>query len=625
MNEKQHERILIGSTLLLGVCAGLDLLLWQRLSLPVVAALLPYLLVSLIVNVLVFARIRLKRLTDDEKRAEALERIEQPESSVFGSGEGPEPFTSARSQEQFEKYIVPAMSLVLALVQGVAAWMLYRTTATQVTNPTQPLLAAAFMAGQAFAFFLLSRYMLGLGRTETGRLMRGSGLYLGLLCYASLLAGIICVVSKDIAPGASHIAVWIFAIVLALLSIENVLGFIGHIYRPRHNGKRAAAYESRLSALLADPATWAKNVAQALDYQFGFNVSQTWFYRFLENDIVPLFIFQITVLYLLSCLVFLGPEEAGILEHFGRPVEPPAGLLQSGFHLKYPWPFATVQRFPVKRVQTQHIGFAPGVDAATPPAMLWTVAHHGSKEIFLTASREQKTEGNLGASVPVNFLSVHLPVEYRITNMYQYAYNYTEPDALLREVACRAVTREAVSRGLFDMVGKGQLHVTEALRTRIQSEVNKMQLGLKIEFVGMQGIHPPVAVADAFESVIGALEEKEAYILAAQAYTNNILPLAAAEATSEMRKAEAYRLRRTEMAEAEAYRFTQRLLGYEKSPQVFRSDIYLRTLQRALTSTRKYIISATPAHEVIQIDFENRLGADVFLDAAPKSWEGKGL
>ena len=43
---------------------------------------------------------------------------------------------------------------------------------------------------------------------------------------------------------------------------------------------------------------------------------------------------------------------------------------------------------------------------------------------------------------------------------------------------------------------------------------------------------PPVAVADAFQSVVGAMEEREAQILDARAYAVSKIPVAAAEATS---------------------------------------------------------------------------------------------
>ena len=122
-------------------------------------------------------------------------------------------------------------------------------------------------------------------------------------------------------PPADRIGAMVLAAFLAILAVENFFNFLGEIYRPRRQGGESCrSYESRLGGLLTEPGTWARNVAGSLDYQFGFKVSDTWLYHFLEDALLPLVIFQCLVLYLLSCLVFLGPDEEGILERFGRPI-----------------------------------------------------------------------------------------------------------------------------------------------------------------------------------------------------------------------------------------------------------------------------------------------------------------
>ena len=59
--------------------------------------------------------------------------------------------------------------------------------------------------------------------------------------------------------------------------------------------------------------------AQALDYQFGFKVSETWFYRFFEKALGWLLLLQLGALVLSTCVVFIEAGEQGLLEHFGKP------------------------------------------------------------------------------------------------------------------------------------------------------------------------------------------------------------------------------------------------------------------------------------------------------------------
>jgi regulator of protease activity HflC (stomatin/prohibitin superfamily) len=619
-----QEKTLGLAALLMVFAIGLDALLGGRSHLLVVTGLFPFLITGLAVVLIVFARVRLARLSEEEKREQEHAERERPESALFERDEEFEPFTMARSREQLERYLVPVAAPLLAILQLFFAWRLHRSIGELAEVPAERLLTGSFLAGQAFVFFLLSRYMLGLGRDRQSRLMRGPGIYLGLACFASLLGTAACFLGETVYPNADRLAAWIMIVSLGVLGIENALATIAELYRPRHGERELnTAYETRLGALLTDPATWVRSVAQALDYQFGFGISQTWFYRFLQNALIPLVIFQLLVLYLLSCFVFLGPDEEGILEQLGKPLDRacPRGHLESGFHLKWPWPFETVRRFPAKRITRLHIGVSGEHDHGNE-AMIWTIPHHEKKDVFVVASREETVAGGREAAVPVNFLSMHVPVDYRIEDVYKYAYNYADPVALLEQIAYRSITREAVGRGLFDFVGAGQLEITEHLKERIQAEADRLDMGVKIEFVGLQGVHPPVPVADAFESVVGALEEKEAAILEARAYTNGVLPLARADAEAELDTARSFKTRRIALAEAEAYRFEQRLKGYGKSPGVFRTDLYLRTLSEALTDARKYIISAVPSSEVIQFDFGEKLKPDLF-DLGPSPREGK--
>ena len=66
-------------------------------------------------------------------------------------------------------------------------------------------------------------------------------------------------------------------------------------------------YDSRLVGLLAEPEGLFTTAAHALDYQFGFKVSETWFYRFLEKALAWLILLQIAVLVPSTSLVFVSP------------------------------------------------------------------------------------------------------------------------------------------------------------------------------------------------------------------------------------------------------------------------------------------------------------------------------
>jgi len=94
------------------------------------------------------------------------------------------------------------------------------------------------------------------------------------------------------------------------VGIETVLNLILEIYRPRVRGKAGRPlYESRLVGLLGQPEGLITTAAEALDYQFGFKVSETWFYRTLRERVLAMFIgLQILALVLSTMVTIIEPE-----------------------------------------------------------------------------------------------------------------------------------------------------------------------------------------------------------------------------------------------------------------------------------------------------------------------------
>jgi membrane protease subunit HflK len=243
---------------------------------------------------------------------------------------------------------------------------------------------------------------------------------------------------------------------------------------------------------------------------------------------------------------------------------------------------------------------------------LWTVPHFQQEDQFLTAS----VGAEPGEAVPVNLVSFNVRVEYRIADLRQFAYGHAAPGQVLEQAAYRVLTQTAAARGLLDVMGEGRGALAGLVQERLQAEAERLGLGVRVMFVGVEGVHPPTQIADAFQSVIGSVEEKEATILAARAEANRILPQAAAEAEQVRATAAAYAVQRTEIAAADTDRFLKRLESYRLAPSVFRTRHYLATFRDAIQHARKYVVAAAPGSEVIQINLEEKLSPDL-LDLGP--------
>jgi membrane protease subunit HflK len=377
-------------------------------------------------------------------------------------------------------------------------------------------------------------------------------------------------------------------------------------------------YESRLIGLLGQPGGLFKTAAHALDYQFGFKVSDTWFYKFLEQALARLVLLWLAILWLSTAFVFIEPGEQGLLERFGLPVEG-RGVLEPGLSFKFPWPIDAVHRYATREVQTFNVGFTPDPEKEKDRTLLWTRPHYKEEVHMLVASRDSgtfTTEGDDAQRVPVNLLIASIPVQYVVADVRAWAYNHADGAQLLERLANREVVRYLASVDMDEIMSYGRLTAATELTSRIQAKADEHKLGVKVTFVGLQDIHPPMGsreepVAASYEKVIGAIAEKEARILQAQGFYAETLPKAGAEAAKKVDDAKAEAVRKVEVARGQADQFKNQLIAFKAAPNVFQARTKNETISRALAPTRKYLVLSTNAHDVITLNLEQKLRDDL--------------
>jgi len=405
------------------------------------------------------------------------------------------------------------------------------------------------------------------------------------------------------------------------MAVETLLALVLELYRPRVKGKiERPLYDSRLVGLLGQPEGLITTAAQALDYQFGFNVSETGFYRFFEKWLGWLLLAQVAVLVLSTGVVFIEAGEEGLLEHFGKPV---AGrtVLGPGAHLKWPWPIDKVYRFQTEQIQSFEIGTAPDAIKFETGVVLWTV-QHTKEDNFLVANRETTTieATNAAASKrtpPVSLLTGTIPVQFQITNLVAWAYNNEDAPALLEDLATREVVRYLVGVDMNEIMSYGRLEAGQTLQQRIQAAANQRQLGARILSVGLQDLHPPVKVAPDYEKVVAAIHTRQAKILAAMADEIKTNALAGAQATNIINQASAESTAREIGAVARAALFTNQIPAFQAAPSVYAERAYLQAFLRGTKDARKYILLPTNTHDVLIFDLQEKISEGLLRATVP--------
>jgi membrane protease subunit HflK len=573
----------------------------------------------------------------------------------------------------FEKWFLPIFALLIGAYEiGISAYLFrtYKPEGDVLTN--QPLINAGLMAGIAFISFLISRYAIGMSVEIVWRPLRAGGSYLlaiAMMCFAAAVA-LTFVQFKYIIV--IQVLSWIVPILLFVLGLETIFNLIMDIYRPRLKGQYSrAAFESRLLGLISEPGGILHTAASAIDYQFGFKVSQTWFFKLLERAIMPLVLFSIVTLYLLSGIVIVQPDEEAIVERFGKPLV--EERLVPGIHTKWPWPIDIAYKYPVNRILQINVGFVPESEPeAMRKPLLWNTSHYKEEYDLLTATRW--ASGYSEGAVPVSIIRAAVPVQYRVKDLYSFIYKHKDSEKALEAICYREVvqfvagatietdTEEGFGGSSSSILGAGRARAAQDLKARIQKRADENELGVEIVFLGLQGFHPPPKVADDYEKVIGSVQKKEALILNAMAEKNKLLTSLAGSvkeadalynlarqyeviketgesakiekagknlddafgqvagdifATLRQAKSDAYDKATTARGDSE--RFVGQLKAYRASKQIYKNEQKLAMLEEALEPIRKYVVAVDPNDtEVVIVDLQEKLTPSLYEITNPE-------
>ena len=676
VSSKRPVHVALVSLILSVIFFGISFLLGQWSGLAAISA-VGWLNLSVALIWLVLCLQFYQRSLAEQEKLDAGQLSREGKSTIFQAGTEQATlfYVAQRRLQVFEKWFIPVFSGLIAAYQtGIGLYLLNAArTAIAPAEFKQPLLCGICMTAIAFISFLISRYATGMSAQPQWKPLRAGGssmLGVAVLCFA-LAVSLALAYLFNFYSFATIMAVVVPAL-LVVLGIETALNLILDIYRPRLRGLYSrSAFDSRLLGVINEPGGILRSAADAIDYQFGFKVSQTWFYKLLEQAIAPLVLFAGVTLYLLSCIVVVAPDEGAIIEHFGNPVNDAndVRLAGPGLTFKWPWPIDKVYKYPTKRIAEINIGFVPKVDKegkVEHTALLWGEAHYEKEEQLLVASEQTGTQ-SVGGTVPVSLIIAAVPVQYRIKDLYSYVYNHHAPEQFLASICYRELTRLAASAKIEvdvdnqaemtrSLLGAGRAEAGKLLTSRIQKAADEAGLGVEVVFVGLQGIHPPLEVAADYQKVIGALQKKQAMILQAQAERNQRLSAlvgsvqeadalydlwgkyqratrtnSAAEAESlgkqldsafeqakgdifkTLRESKSYAYQKATLAEATSARFAGQLKAYEAAPQIFIQEQKLSTLEEALKGIRKYVVVADPNdRQVTVIDLQEKLSPSLY-------------
>ncbi|MEI6023517.1 MAG: SPFH domain-containing protein [Phycisphaerales bacterium] len=492
----------------------------------------------------VFHQHRLERLESLER-----EELEQSRGETIFERSALDQEAAARRLSQMHRWLMPAVSLAVAfLLLGLGLWNWTHLREMQDPGPDGISFSVgsalgwqlAVCIGLALIAFIFARFVAGMSKQPAWQNLRGgAGFMVGsaLVTLATAVGIVFHVFQRPAIMEWMALGIAGFQIALA---IEIFLNWTLNLYRPRRaNEIPRPAFDSRVLGLLAAPDNLVRGINEAVNYQFGFDITSSWGYKLLLRSSGALVALGLVALLILSCIVVVGPGEQAVRLRGGSI----AGRVHQGELMwKLPWPFETAEVVDIAQVHALPL---QNGSLKVGKVNLWgdAVESESDRPSYLVAAPKLAVEvqRDLGAGseaaavlsplapVPgldpaadaaVNGISdrfalvdADLVLIWRIksdgllpwlnfaSDVKLRRSGYEMREVILREICQREVCQYLSTRPLDEVLSPSGAALATALRERIQKSFDLEGTGVEVVSVQIPALRPPGESAAMYEEL----------------------------------------------------------------------------------------------------------------------------
>ena len=184
-------------------------------------------------------------------------------------------------------------------------------------------------------------------------------------------------------------------------------------------------------------------------------------------------------------------------------------------------------------------------------------------------------------------------VQYKISDPVKYLFKVKNVEQTIVDVSEAAMRLEVGDRPFREVIGSGRVDIASSAEKYMQQKLDEYESGIVIQLVQLMPVQPPAPVADSFEEVNRAQQDKQIYENDAEKRRTQIINIAAGDASKMIDEAQGYKAERINQAKGDVARFNALLQEYEKYPQITKDRIYLEMMEEILSvSSNKVIIDS---------------------------------
>ncbi len=339
----------------------------------------------------------------------------------------------------------------------------------------------------------------------------------------------------------------------------------------RHGGEMSF----RLYILLPAYYSGGKEGSGALNWlerNTGISMRSLWSLKFVKMTLPACGFAVVVLLWLSTCLVQVEANQQGALYRFGSLSR--EDILQPGLHFKLPVPFEEARLYNVMQPQSMIVGYEGDVNNKNN---LWTRPHEGEEQALLLGN------GN-------ELVAINLKITYRISDLYTYLTAYADPASVLNAKGYEIVMDMTVGTDIDTIISEDRSVLSHRIEAQLKQYARQAGLGLEVMSVNLASIHPPVAIADVYQSVVSAGIQKKTAILTAEGQALVAREGAAAQREIAINDAGIRRDERISAANAEVEEYNAGIEAYLLDPESYRLVKYLDTFETVMAGRKKYLV-----------------------------------
>lgn len=224
-------------------------------------------------------------------------------------------------------------------------------------------------------------------------------------------------------------------------------------------------------------------------------------------------------------------------------------------------------------------------------------------KVNMTEVRTERTTGQM-LTEDANIVDIILQVQWYIDDAEAYVLRVADPLKSLQEATDSALRHVVGSESLDGVISKSRGKVANDTQERLQEYLDMYQTGIQINVVNLTEAKAPPEVQDAFDDVTKAREDEVRLQNEAQAYANEVIPVARGRAQRIKEEAEAYKTKVVELAHGETVRFEKLLQEYQRAPEVTRERLYLDTVQTVMSNTSKVMVDVEGGNNMMYLPLD---------------------